>query len=279
MLESDWPQWRGYSGRRHAVLDGHTLFLYDEPIRIFNTLTDRLETNTLRVTELPTGQKIRINQALIEIGAQPWQGLNKSLVRKYSPAFYRWLRTDQKASLLRDLRTKSLAKDADPDLIRWTALLAFDLKEWNTLKALGVKANYPLWQFVADRNGATGPTVNFSFFQDPCLRLLEISQFESADLKACDNPLFLDFIDWQRSDIRKLSKDTQKRRFERAYLTSLIDQDIQEAGLATTLIWDLSPKYILAPKVTDLVLSLPEYQKQRATLYKSLQNSAQWQED
>ncbi|MBC7371360.1 MAG: sulfatase-like hydrolase/transferase [Bdellovibrionaceae bacterium] len=279
LLESDWAQWRGLSGRRHAVLDSHTLFLYDDPIRIFNTLTDRLETNTIRVTELPTGEKIRIVQALNEIGAQPWQGLDKSVIRKYSPAFFRWLRSDQKASLLRDLKSKALSKEPDPDVLRWAALLAFDLKEWNMLKTIGVKANVPLWQFVADRNGASGPTVNFSFFQDPCLRLLEIPQFDSTDLKKCDNPLFLDFIDWQRSDIRSLSKGMQKRRFERAYLTSLIDQDIQEAGLATTLIWDLSLKNTLGPKITDLVLGLPEYQKQRANLYKALQNSAQWQEE
>ena len=279
LLESDWAQWRGFGGRRHAVIDGHTLFLFDDPIRIFNTLTDRFETNPMKVTELPTGEKIRIVQALAEIEAKSWSGLEKNLIQKYSPAFYRWLRADQKPSLLKDLKKKSLVKDPDPDVLRWAALLAFDLKEWNSLKAFGSKGGYLLWQFVADRNGAAGPKVNFSFFQDSCLRLLETQQLDSKDLKNCENPLFSDFVDWQRSEVRNLSKSIQKRRFERAYLTSLIDQDIQEAGLATTLIWDLPRKSVLGPSPTDLVLGLPEFQKQRANLYKALQNSAQWQEE
>jgi hypothetical protein len=279
LLESDWAQWRGLSNRRHAVLDSHTLFMNDNSVQVFNTLTDRLETNPLRISELPFTEKTRIVQALNEIGAQPWQGLSKEVIRKYSPAFFRWLRQDQKGSLLKDLKAKTQTKNPDPDILRWAALLAFDLKDWNSLKALGLKADHPLWQFVADRNGATGATVNFSFFQDPCLRLLEVPKFDAGDLKKCENPLFLDFIDWQRSDLRNLSKNTQKRKFERAYLNSIIDQEIQEASLATTLIWDLSMKNPLGPHVTDLVLSLPEYQKQRAALYKSLQNSAQWQEE
>jgi hypothetical protein len=271
------------SNRRYAVVASHTLFIYDDPIQIYNTLTDRFEQNMLRVVEVPTSEKIRIMQALNDIGAQPWRGLSKEILRKYSPAYFRWLRQDQKSSLLRDLKLKShlnnRLKEVDPDILRWAALLAFDLKDWNSLKSIGLKAGHPLWQFVADRNGAGGPTVNFSFFQDPCLRLLEIPKFDAGDLKKCENPMFLDFIDWQRANLRNLSKNMQKRRFERAYLYSLIDQEIQEASLATTLIWDLSPKAALGPHVTDLVLSLPEYQKQRTALYKSLQDSAQWRED
>jgi hypothetical protein len=276
LLESDWPLWRGFSNRRTAILDNHNLFIYDNPAQIFNTLTDRLETNPIRGSELPSEERQRIIQALTDIGAEPWMGLNKEVLNKYTPAFYRWLRQDQKVSLLKDLKAKANKKDPDPEILRWTALLAFELKDWNTLKALGAKTGYALWGFVADRNGATGPTVNFSFFQDACLRLLELPKFDSADMKKCEFPLFSDFIDWQRSDVRHLSKDIQKRRFERAYLNSLIDVDIQEANLATILIWDLSNKIRLGPHVTDLVLSLPEYQKTRTNLYRALQNSSQW---
>lgn len=279
LLESDWGQWRGFSNRRHAVLDNHTLFMYDSPIRVYNTLTDRFETNSLRASELAGGEKQRILQALNAINAQPWQGLSKEILRKYSPAFYRWQRPDQKSSLLTDLKEKTRGKNPDPEILQWAALLAFDLKHWNSLKSLGVKAEQPLWQFVADRNGALGTPVNFSFAQDPCLRFLELPSFDSRDLKNCEDPLFLDFIDWQRSDLRNLSKNTQKRKFERAYLASLIDQQIQQGSMATTLIWDLSIKNPLKPQITDLVLSLPEYQKQRASLYRSLQNSSQWQID
>ena len=67
--------------------------------------------------------------------------------------------------------------------------------------------------------------------------------------------------------------------FERAYLNSLIDQEIQEAALATMLIWDLPEAKSLQPRLTDLVLSLPAFQKQKTILFKALQNSAQWQDE
>lgn len=280
LMESDWPHWRGLSNRRSAVLSNHNLFIYDSPAQYFNTLTDRLETNPLASSEMSYPERQRILAALDSIEAEPWQGLPRELIRKYSPAFYRWLRADQKESLLRDLKVKSAIKNADPDVLRWTAFLAFEFKDWNTLKVVGQKADQPFWQYVAQKNGASaGSNVSFNSYQDACLRLLEIPRLDSADLKKCDNALFLDFIDWQRADIRNLSKDIQKRRFERSYLNYLIDQNIKQAYLGTTMIWDVSNKFQLGPELTDLVLSLPEYQRQRGNLLKALQTMSPRQDE
>lgn len=280
LMESDWPAWRGLSNRRSAVLSNHNLLVYDSPLKFFNTLTDRLETNPLSGNEMSYPERQRILAALDAIEAEPWQGLPRELVRKYSPSFYRWLRSDQKDSLLRDLKVKSALKNPDPDVLRWTAFLAFELKDWNTLKIMGQKSGQAFWQYVAQKNGATtGPNVTFNFYQDTCLRLLEIPRLDSTDLKRCDSPLFLDFIDWQRADLRNLSKDIQKRRFERSYLNYLVDQNIKQAFLGTTLIWDASGKSSLGPELTDLVLSLPDYQKQRANLFKALQTMSPRQDE
>jgi hypothetical protein len=276
-LESDWAKWRGLSNRRTAILDSHTLFIYDSPVKIFNTLTDRLEVNALRGGELTGPEKQKIFQAFKEAEAQPWEGLSSSVLRKYSSSLFRWFRQDQKASLLKDLRAQLNVKTPDPEILNWAALLAHQLKNWNALKSIGMKGDQALWQFVAERNGATGATVNFSFFSDPCLRLLEIPKIESTDFRKCDNALFLDFINWQRADVLNLSLDLQKRRFEKAYLTAVIDQNIREGNLATTLIWDLPPAPPLGPQLTDLVLSLPEFQKQRLNLFRALQNSNSWE--
>lgn len=276
LMESDWAHWRGFSNRRSAVLSNHTLLIYDKEPQLFNTLTDRLETNPLRGTEMTTDERNQILAALDAVEGEPWLGLDKDIFRKYTPGFYRWLRFDQKASLLRDLKARVNGKNVDPDTLRWAGLLAFELKDWNSLKTLGQKAEQPFWQFVAERNGATGPVSHFNMFQDPCLRLLEVPKFDSADFRKCDNSLFLDFIDWQRADLRNLSRDTQRRRFERAYLNYLVDQNIKEGHLATALIWDTSTKNQLGLELVDLVLSLPEYQKQRASVMKALQNSNSW---
>lgn len=277
LMESAWGEWRGMSNRRTSILDSHTLFIYDSPVKIFNTLTDRLELNALRGAELSGPEKQNIFQAFKEANAQPWQGLPPEVLKKYSSSLYRWFRTDQKASLLKDLRAQLNTKTPDPEVLQWAGLLAHQLKNWNGFKAIGIKGEQPFWQFVAERNGALGANVNFSFFSDPCLRLLEIPKIESTDFKKCDDALFLDFIDWQRADVLNLSRDLQRRRFERAYLTALIDQKIREGNLATTLIWDLPKSAPLGPQLTDLVLSLPEYQKIRLSLQRAIQESGSWQ--
>jgi hypothetical protein len=279
LMESDWAQWRGFSNRRSAVLSNHTLLIYDKEPQFFNTLTDRLETNPVRGTEMSSDERNQILAALDAVEGEPWQGLDKDIFRKYTPGFYRWLRLDQKASLLRDLKARASGKTPDADTLRWAALLAFELKDWNSLKALGQKAEQPFWQFVSERNGAAGPVTHFNMSQDSCLRLLEAPKLDSTDIKKCDNLLFLDFIDWQRADLRNLSRDTQRRRFERAYLNYLVDQNIKEGNLATTLIWDVSTKSQVGPELVDLVLSLPEYQKQRASVMKALQNSNTWEDE
>jgi hypothetical protein len=279
LLESDWAQWRGFSNRRSAVLRNHTLFIYDQNPKVFNTLTDRDETNPLRDSEIPVEERQEILSALDSVEAEPWLGYDKDLVNKYTPAFSRWMRADLKDTLFKDVKAKINRKNPDPEILRWAALLSFELRDWNSLKTISQKAEQVFWQFVAEKNGASDSNVRFNMFQDPCLRLLEIPRLDSLDLKKCDNTLFLDFIDWQRADLRNLSKDTQKRRFERSYLNFLVDQNIKQGNLATTLTWDTPAKFQVAPELVDLVLSLPEFQKQRNNLMKSLQNSGSWQDD
>lgn len=273
LIESDWAQWRGYSNRRSAVLRNHTLFLYEREPLFYNTLTDRLEMNPLRASELSEEDRLEILRALDAVEAEPWVGLEKDLLNKYGPEFQRWLRPDQKTLLLRDLLAKTTTKKPDPDTLRWAALLAFENKDWAALKVLGQKSEQGFWQYIAEKNGATGVRTTFNLYQDACLRLIEVPTISSPDLKKCDDPLFLSFINWQRAGLLGLSKDTQKRRFERAYLNFLIDQNIKQGNLATTLTWDTSPRSVLGPERTDLLLSLPEFQKQRASLIRVLQNS------
>lgn len=274
LLESDWSAWRGLSNRRTAVLDGHFLYMHDTPGHFYNTLVDRLETNPLRPTELPVAERQRIFESLAEINADPWQGLSKDLLEKFSPDFSRWIRPDQKPSLLKDLKPKVTGKYFVPEINNWVATLAFELKDWDTLKITAQNANNPFWQYVADKNKTPPVPNNFNFLSDNCLRLLEIPKVDSADLKKCDNGLFLDFVDWQRAPQRNLSKEIQKRRFERAFLTSQVDQNIYEGYLASNLVWDLPKKATLSPSLTEMLLSLPEYQKQKTSVMHALQNES-----
>jgi hypothetical protein len=279
LLESDWSQWRGFSNRRSAVLSNHILFIYDQYPQIFNTLTDREEIHPLRSNELPQEERQGFIAALDAVEAEPWIGYDQEFINKYTPAFSRWMRADQKDTLFKDVKIKINGKNPDPDILKWAALLSFELKDWNSLKAISQKAEQPFWQMVAEKNGADETNVHFNLFQDFCLRLLEIPKLDSVDLKKCDNALFLDFIDWQRADARNFSKSTQKRRFERSYLNFLVDQNIKQGNLATLLIWDTPDKFQPSPELVDLLLSLPEFQKQRNNLMKSLQNSSNWQDD
>ncbi len=105
----------------------------------------------------------------------------------------------------------------------------------------------------------------------PVLIFSALKFLSRRNRKDCSDPLFLEFVDWIRSEDRGLYKDAQRKRFERSFRNYMLDQQIQRANIAAGLIWDTSRDNIFAPSRTEMALSLPEYSKLRNQVYKSIQ--------
>lgn len=269
LIESDWARWRQAGTLRTAGISNHVLYIYDEKPLLYNTLVDRLEVNPLPLLQesiLPTTQRLQgllhRNQFL------PFVLQDNEWLSKLSLPYSRWMRADQEALLLKDLKRLLLSNPRSIDILNWTAQIALNQKDWETLKQLGVKYKISNWEYVAERN----LNVKTAKANDKCFSLLSAKSLESEDFKGCGDSLFLELIDWLRAEDRGLSKDVQRKRFERSFKNYLLDQNIQRANIAAGMIWDTSRENVFAPSRTELALYLPEYTKIRNLAYRALQS-------
>lgn len=271
LLESGWALWRKAGALRTAAISNHVLYINDTTPLLYNTLVDRFEINPLPLLQesiLPTTQKI---QNLIAKNQFPaFEPLSSEWSAKLSLPFSRWMRNDQEGLLLKDLKRLLASQSRSLDLLNWTAQIALNQKDWETLKQLGTKNKVSVWQYVAERN-LNNKNAKVT---DACFFLLTAKSLEVEQFKDCNDSLFLEFIDWIRSEDRGLYKEAQKKRFERSFRNYMLDQQIQRANIAAGLIWDTSRDNIFAPSRTEMALSLPEYGKLRTQVYKSIQTEA-----
>lgn len=267
LLESGWAFWRKAGPIRTAAISNHVLLINDSTPRLYNTLVDRFEVNPLPMLQesiLPTTQKL---QNLFERNQfQPFPEIDSEWRTKLSIPYSRWMRWDQEPTLLKELKRLLKAQPRSLDILNWTAQIALNQKDWETLKQLGVKNKISTWQYVAERNLGTKVTK----VQDSCFELLISKSLETDSLKQCSDSLFLELVDWIRADDRGLSKDAQRKKFERSFRNYMLDQQIQRTNIATGMIWDTSRDNSFAPSRTELALSLPEYTRTRSMVYRSL---------
>lgn len=267
LLESGWALWRKAGPLKTAAISSHVLYINDETPRLYNTLLDRFEVNPLPLLQesiLPTTNKL---QSLLRKNQFPsYVQPNSEWQTKMSLSYAMWMRADQENQLLRNLKRLSSNQSHSLDLLNWTAQIALNQKDWEALRTMGTKNKISLWQYVAEKN----LSVKGAKTQDSCFALLNMKELDATHLKECGDPLFLELIDWIRSDLRGLSKETQRKRFERSFKNYMLDQEIQRTNIAMGLIWDTSRDNIFAPSRAELALHLPEMAKVRAQAYKAL---------
>lgn len=267
LLESGWALWRNAGPLKTAAISNHVLFINDQNPHLYNTLVDRFEVNPLPMLQesiLPTTN--RLQSLLRKNQFPPYEVPNAEWMNKLSIPYSRWMRADQESQLLRDLKRLSANQSRSLDLQNWAAQIALNQKDWDTLRSLGKNNKVALWQYVGERN----LNVKNTKTDDPCIALLTMKDLETSHLKACSDPLFLEMVDWIRAEARGLSKENQRKRFERSFKNYMLDQEIQRTNIAMGLIWDTSRDNIFAPSRAELALHLPELAKVRAQAYKAL---------
>ncbi len=274
IVESGWGLWRQASSLRVALFANFALYIHDKKPLLYNTWVDRFEINPLPLMQqslLPYTKRI---QALLEKNQlPPFSDIDSEWVSKLDISYSRWMRADEEPALLSDLKRIQSQNPKSLDLLNWTAQIALNQKDWEALRRLGQKNAVSTWQYVAEKNlflNDKKAESKITKTQDPCLALLNEKAIDSAQLKNCSDPLFLELIDWIRADVRGLNRDTQRKRFERSFRNYMLDQQIQRTNIAANLIWDTSRDNVYAPSRTELVLNLPEYSRTRAAAYKSL---------
>ncbi len=268
LIESGWANWRFGSPIFSGIIAGHVLYLNQDKPLLFNTLVDRFETNPLPILQesiLPVTLKI---QGLITKNQfVPFKKTTRELISKYSIPFERWLIPENEKMLLRELKKLYVNSPNDSDLANWTAQIALNQNDWETLKLLGTRFYQNDWIIVANKN----LNLTDKKKQDPCFELLNTATLDSEKIRQCNEPLFIELIDWLRAEDRGLSKEIQRKRFERSFKNYMLDQMIQRTNIASGLIWDTSRTNIFSPSKTEMALHFPELSKIKSQIYRSIQ--------
>lgn len=267
LVESAWGEWKSLSNIRAAILRNHVLYINDSAPRIYNTLVDRMETSSLPAFESNRLSAFSLRDLFAKNDFHPWSGLSPLWKNKLGISMNRWLKSSQRDLLIQDLKAIVKKYPEDKESAGWLAYTLLENKDWPALRDFGKKLKQPLWLYVAEKNMGVAKAAP----SDPCFDLLQVKTLDSQQMKKCDDELFLDFVDWRRSDERGLSKDAQKVKFENAYRHHKIDTFILRSNLALNSIWDTPAQIRYAPTTMDLILYLPENQKVRLQLEKLVQ--------
>ena len=152
VTESAWPQWRGISESRFAVRKGHYLVLYDQELKVYNTLIDRKESNPLALNEPLSKELVKEIEGFFQkIGVAKWSPPDQQIIDKlfvgrqiFSKKVY--------GKLVKDALKLSKQRYWDDQLAGWIARYFMVSDRWKAMGSLGKKVYKPLWIYVANRN-------------------------------------------------------------------------------------------------------------------------------
>lgn len=252
LIESNWPVWRELSNARYAIQKGHALVIYDQDLKVFNTLVDRFQLSSVTLQD-PTIQESLLEtiQKLDQLKIQRWRGLESKDLRRFKMARHLWPRPDSE-NVIEQLKTFALDKvSTDAEMVRWSALHYYETQNWKLLAEVGRLNKYKTWEYVAEAR--LGKSVSKP--HDVCWAIIESLDFSKTD---CDDELVHSLVDLLKEKRERVETQLAFEKFLRAYSTFLMERQLAKLNYAGGLLWDTLLTGLLEPHITELYLSLPE---------------------
>ena len=268
LVESDWANWKGVGRRRTALRKGPFLYLHDDRPRIFNTLTDSLETSPLRGNDLRYAEILAPFEAYArETSLLPFEKIKPDVAEKVALGELIFQSANPPADLLERLRLLISRFPDDMQLLGWRATVALRTRNWSELRDSGSRAIQPLWSYVADMNR----NVDASMPAHPCLKFFgEKKRNERPTLRECPNPELMELATWNDDTVTKQARQQAMDRFVRIYTESSVENRIAEINYATGHAWDVPLEKPSGPSLVDLILSLPSQKRFQQQLAKRI---------
>lgn len=267
MSESAWAQWRGLGVIRYAIRRGPFLYMHENPIKIFNTLTDKSELTPLPQTDpLFADLHMTLAKEFRNLSLPYWVPLTPVTRDKFALAEELFSGAPPFAESLEHLDNLSKKSPQDPILRGWRAIWALRLEHWSDLKRIAAKPMQQDWNYVAERNLDQYKKLHPPI--DPCFSFLrsESKTLETATLRDCVQPEVAAFIAWNEEPASSPQKSKLQETFLRTLSVRVLEQRIQEENYNVGLTWDVSLAKPDGPAMIDLILALPENKKLRPTL-------------
>ena len=262
MTESAWPKAHQLSEIRYAFRDDNYLYINDRHIKIYNTLTDRLEQTSISSTEMNSRDLLEKVQKITQnYQISPWENIDPLNYQKMLLSHELWNTYISPQEMIK--KTENFidqSKTKDPQVIGW--LFKFALEQKNILSIQ--KSNKLLSNYVW-KDYESGILQNKYKYKSPCLALIKKQNYTHQEFKKCEDNLSKLLLRWSQT-----KEESDLKNFIKAYYYHNLDLKIFEQNYGAGLIWDIDQDNIGGPVMVDLLLHTPEMSEIRAITRNSL---------
>jgi hypothetical protein len=260
VVESAWPEWRGFGGIRASLRKGPYFYLFDENDQVYNTLTDTLEARALPLGEAGTSRlRDDFSAYLRSDGYAPWKAANRADLDRTLFGEELWRDRPITDELATELRTLALRYKDNAELRGWRANIDLQRADWNDLKAIAGK-DRPIWTYVADMNLNTPKALPPL---DPCQRALFTHTGERN--KDCGDDLSRALATWADESKPRKERDAAMETYNKLEVTKALNDRVSRTNLMVGDVWDVPRSRWSEPALTDLILAMPDMKKYRAS--------------
>lgn len=265
LIETGWPEWRGFADIRFSIRKDQFLVLLDKETKIFNSLIDRYEASPVNPSDkLWASIYADIQPELNYLKFPRWSGIDPGrLTRlKISENLFRKDRVYEGFEAELDGLLKEQPNDIQYN--SWKTALSFEKRNWQDVKIHALKTKNALLTFVAQYHLA-------EIFKGDLKGCGVFFRGRPIDLRAphqCRDETFLSLLRWQRAD-EHVKLDLQER-FLRAYVSDKLSERLTKLNFFGNLTWLVGQDLSNTPNTTDLYLTLPQAKRERAIVSQRL---------
>ncbi len=265
LSESAWPIWRGVSNTRVAVRQSQLLVVNDLKTKVFNSLTDRFERQSISLNEPSVKQAVaEILEKLAVQKISPWEGLPSNLTDKIILAKKLFGSAEENSSdeLANQLTQLVRQRPWDRQLVGWLARLAIVRRDWEDLEKLGSDHFNPAWVYISKR--ARGDVKAQA--SDNCLSLIErdpnavAATTSQSTRSSCGDAEFVSYLDYNQAN-EKEHKLNLEERFTRLFSNAETDEEIAKQNFLNSLNWDTQIDIPAEPRLVHVANRTLRYGK------------------
>ncbi|MCB9027216.1 MAG: sulfatase-like hydrolase/transferase [Bdellovibrionaceae bacterium] len=258
LIESAYPQWRGMGGSRFSIRSGHYSLIYDKKIKLFNTLIDRNELNSISPKDnLWTSIFLPIAKYLKDNGLNQWEGLDQRFLdRSHIAKFLINPNLKNNTEKISEINKIIRKYKKDKEFYGWKAELALSSEQWKVLMHAALKTRNKYWLYLAKKK--LGQPIKIS--KGGCFQFFELNIKDVNKLRDCEDTIFVTLMRW------KMEKATNKKelifdKFVREYYNYKLEKKLKMLNVKNELNWDVPLEKNYGPSITEVYLNLTKNRK------------------
>ncbi len=246
LSETAWPDWLEGAGVRWALRQKQFLYIHDQKPLVFNTLTDRMESLPLKLSD-PLW--ITVNADVVSL-------LNKAQIPPFKGMVAHWPEQLAVAHELWDEESANRNPKGSETWSKWYLLEALRNRKWREVKRLSQELGEPVGSFVAARQLGEDLPVP----RNPCVRLMLNAKGDKKSFQSeCEDERVLAMYSWT-SGRNEEERQGGQDRFLRLHAQSFMDREIGRMNYLNDLRWDVDRQLPELPQAVDYLLTLKEFE-------------------